>query len=121
MDVSKSLRWLVLLAIVGCDAPPKADASRTASEKWAEPKAPADAEEAKGDDGAKTIAEAKEDAKTPAEAVKRPEVQSLIHFYIDNAGVLANEVGFISMTDEEYNTQRKQFDQFTETHKTGTP
>jgi hypothetical protein len=65
MDVSKPLRWLVLLAIVGCDAPPKADASRTASEKWAEPKAPAEAE-AEGDDAKKADAKAG-DAKAPAE------------------------------------------------------
>jgi len=49
-------------------------------------------------------------------AIQRPEVTEFIKFYISNAGVLASEVGFISMTEEEYAVQMKKFTDFMSAH-----
>jgi phosphate transport system substrate-binding protein len=46
-------------------------------------------------------------------AATRPEVQSFVAFYLDQAGTLAREVGYIAMTDAEYAAERKKFDEFT--------
>ena len=51
-----------------------------------------------------------------SEAVKRPEVQAFVNFYLENGGTLAQEVGFIPMTDEEYKTQRNNFSEFVKSH-----
>ncbi len=45
-------------------------------------------------------------------AVARPEVREFINFYIDNAGALAGEVGYIAMTDEEYAAAKAKFSSF---------
>jgi len=50
-------------------------------------------------------------------AAKRKEVQEFIYFYVDNAGALSQEVGFIPMTDEEYKTERAKWDEFIKTHQ----
>lgn len=49
-------------------------------------------------------------------AIKRPEVTAFVKFFIENAGELSREVGFIPMTKEEYGTQMKKFEDFTGTH-----
>jgi phosphate transport system substrate-binding protein len=56
-----------------------------------------------------------------SEAVKRNEIQAFVHFYIDNAGELSKEVGFIPMTDAEYEAQRAKFDEFLKTHSVAKP
>ncbi len=50
-------------------------------------------------------------------AVKRPEIQSFVNFYIDNAGVLSREVGFIPMEDAQYDAQRSKWNEFVKTHQ----
>ncbi|MDQ3072886.1 MAG: substrate-binding domain-containing protein, partial [Bacteroidota bacterium] len=45
-----------------------------------------------------------------SKAAKRPEVQDFMYFYIDNAGTLAEEVGYIPLTDDEYKTERAKLD-----------
>ena len=50
-----------------------------------------------------------------SEAVKRPEVQVFVNFYLDNAGALATEVGYIPLTDEEYEQEKAKFNDFTKT------
>jgi len=50
-------------------------------------------------------------------AMKREEVQKFVSFYIEQAGMLAKEVGFIPMTDEEYGAQKSKFEEFLNTHK----
>ncbi len=52
-----------------------------------------------------------------SKAVERKEVQEFIHFYIDHAGQLSKEVGFIPMTDAEYETQRARWNEFIKTHQ----
>jgi phosphate transport system substrate-binding protein len=49
-------------------------------------------------------------------AVKRAEVQSFVNFYIQNAGTLSKEVGFIPMTDQEYTDQKNNFAKFVSEH-----
>ena len=49
-------------------------------------------------------------------AVKRPEIQAFVNFYIENGAVLSKEVGFIPMTDLEYTTQKEKFAKFAEVH-----
>jgi phosphate transport system substrate-binding protein len=51
-----------------------------------------------------------------SEAIKRPEVTEFVKFYIDNAGTLSREVGFIPMSEAEYATQKKKFEEFMTTH-----
>lgn len=50
-----------------------------------------------------------------SEAVKRPEVQTFVNFYIENAGALATEVGYIPLTDEEYEQEKAKFNDFAKT------
>ena len=45
-------------------------------------------------------------------AVKRKEVETFVNFYIDNAGQLTKEVGYIPMTDAEYDAQRAKWNDF---------
>ncbi|MDH5396634.1 MAG: PstS family phosphate ABC transporter substrate-binding protein [Cyclobacteriaceae bacterium] len=42
----------------------------------------------------------------------RPEVKAFIDFYLDNAGALAAEVGYIPLPQEEYQKQRDKFTTF---------
>jgi phosphate transport system substrate-binding protein len=42
----------------------------------------------------------------------RPEVQSFISFYLDNANMLAEEVGFIPLTDEETAAAKAKWEEF---------
>ncbi len=49
-------------------------------------------------------------------AIQRPEVTEFVKFYINNAGTLSREVGFIPMTEEEYAIQMKQFEEFMSSH-----
>jgi len=49
-------------------------------------------------------------------SIKRPEVTAFVKYYIENAGVLSGEVGFIPMTTEEYASQIKKFEEFMSTH-----
>ncbi len=45
-------------------------------------------------------------------SVKRPEVRDFMEFYLNNAGKLAKEVGYIAMPEEEYQKQLKKFRDF---------
>lgn len=45
-------------------------------------------------------------------AAKRKEVQAFVDFYLTNGGALSQEVGYISMTDEEYKAEKSKFDEF---------
>jgi phosphate transport system substrate-binding protein len=45
-------------------------------------------------------------------AVKRAEVVSFVNFYLENAGKLATEVGYIPMQDEEYKVEKAKFTSF---------
>jgi len=51
-----------------------------------------------------------------SEAIKRPEVVEFVRFYLNNAGQLSKEVGYIPMSDEEYKTQIDKFEEFVKTH-----
>jgi len=46
-------------------------------------------------------------------AAKRPEVKAFVEFYIENAAVLVPDVGYIPLTDEEYQEQVGKFEAFT--------
>lgn len=52
-----------------------------------------------------------------SEAAKKKEVQDFVHFYVDHAGALSKEVGFIPMSDAEYETQRNKWSEFVKTHQ----
>ena len=45
-------------------------------------------------------------------AVKRPEVVSFVNFYLENAGELATEVGYIPLQDAEYKVEMAKFKAF---------
>ncbi|MCP2042589.1 PstS family phosphate ABC transporter substrate-binding protein [Pontibacter sp. HSC-36F09] len=47
-----------------------------------------------------------------SKAVVRPEVVDFINFYLENAGELAQEVGYIPLPDNVYNEQKQKFEQF---------
>ncbi|WP_299756040.1 PstS family phosphate ABC transporter substrate-binding protein [uncultured Pontibacter sp.] len=47
-----------------------------------------------------------------SKAVERPEVVDFVNFYLDNAGELAEEVGYIPLPDNLYEEQRQKFEQF---------
>ncbi|WP_276497637.1 PstS family phosphate ABC transporter substrate-binding protein [Pontibacter litorisediminis] len=47
-----------------------------------------------------------------SKAVERPEVVDFVNFYLENAGALAEEVGYIPLTDEQYREQQQKFEQF---------
>jgi len=44
--------------------------------------------------------------------VERQEVRTFVDFYIDNAGALANEVGYIELPEEMYQEARDQVASF---------
>lgn len=50
-------------------------------------------------------------------AAVRPEVQAFVSFYLEQAGMLTEEVGFIPMSDEESAAQKAKWDAFMATHK----
>lgn len=45
-------------------------------------------------------------------AAQRPEVQEFVDFYLDTAGSLAEEVGYVPLPDDEYEAQKKAFVEF---------
>jgi len=47
-----------------------------------------------------------------SKAVARPEVVEFVNFYLDNAGALSEEVGYIPMPDEQYQQQKAKFQEF---------
>ncbi|MCC9167777.1 PstS family phosphate ABC transporter substrate-binding protein [Pontibacter harenae] len=47
-----------------------------------------------------------------SKAVARPEVVEFVNFYLDNAGELSQEVGYIPLPEEEYNKQKQKFQKF---------
>ncbi|SIT90744.1 PstS family phosphate ABC transporter substrate-binding protein [Pontibacter indicus] len=47
-----------------------------------------------------------------SKAVARPEVVDFINYYLENAGELAQEVGYIALPDNVYNEQKQKFEQF---------
>ncbi|RIJ37077.1 PstS family phosphate ABC transporter substrate-binding protein [Pontibacter oryzae] len=47
-----------------------------------------------------------------SKATARPEVITFINFYLDNAGELSQEVGYIPLPDELYKEQKQKFEQF---------
>lgn len=50
-------------------------------------------------------------------SVQSPEVIEFVNFYIDNAGELSEDVGYISLPSENYNTQKENFKTFVESNK----
>lgn len=47
-----------------------------------------------------------------SKAVKRPEVRSFVDFYLDNAGELAQDVGYIALPEDQYQKERDEFSAF---------
>jgi phosphate transport system substrate-binding protein len=47
-----------------------------------------------------------------SKAAARPEVVEFVNFYLDNAGALSEEVGYIPMPAEQYEEQKAKFQQF---------
>jgi phosphate transport system substrate-binding protein len=47
-----------------------------------------------------------------SKAVARPEVVEFVNFYLDNAGALSEEVGYIPMPAEQYQEQKTKFNEF---------
>ena len=47
-----------------------------------------------------------------SKAAARPEVQAFISFYLNNAPILVREVGYIPLTDEEYEREKEKFKNF---------
>lgn len=47
------------------------------------------------------------------EAALQENVQQFVHFYLDNAPMLAEQIGYIPMPDSVYEVQRKKFEAFT--------
>lgn len=45
-------------------------------------------------------------------AAKRPEVAAFVNFYLENAAELVPDVGYIPLTDEEYQEQSAKFEEF---------
>ncbi|MGD8427647.1 MAG: PstS family phosphate ABC transporter substrate-binding protein [Balneolaceae bacterium] len=45
-------------------------------------------------------------------AAKRPEVQSFVEFYLDNAASLSKAVGYVPLPDKEYKAQKSEFSSF---------
>lgn len=50
-------------------------------------------------------------------SVKSPEVVEFVNFYIDNAGELSKDVGYIPLPEEKYNAQKENFKTFVESNK----
>ncbi|SIQ59648.1 PstS family phosphate ABC transporter substrate-binding protein [Pontibacter lucknowensis] len=55
-----------------------------------------------------------------SKAIDKPEVVDFINFYLDNAGELAQEVGYIALPDNIYKEQKQKFEQFVEGAATAT-
>ena len=49
-------------------------------------------------------------------SIASPEVVEFINFYIDNAGELSKDVGYIPLPDENYNKQAENFKTFVESN-----
>lgn len=47
-----------------------------------------------------------------SKAVEKPEVVDFVNFYLDNAGDLSEEVGYIRLPDNLYKEQKQKFEQF---------
>lgn len=47
------------------------------------------------------------------EAAQQENVQQFVHFYLNNAPMLAEQIGYIAMPDSVYEVQRKKFEAFT--------
>ncbi len=45
-------------------------------------------------------------------AAEQEAVQTFVNFYLDNAGTLASEVGYVPLPDEEYEQQKEEFAEF---------
>lgn len=45
-----------------------------------------------------------------AEALERPEMQEFVRFYLDQAGVLAADVGYVASPDDVYTADREKFE-----------
>lgn len=45
-------------------------------------------------------------------AIKQPHVSAFVNFYLDNASVLVPDVGYIPLTDQEYQTEKAKLLQF---------
>lgn len=52
-----------------------------------------------------------------SKAVSRPEVVAFINFYLENAAELSREVGYIPLTEEEYQKQKDKFAAFVQSAK----
>ena len=50
-------------------------------------------------------------------SVKSPEVVEFVNFYIDNAGELSKDVGYIPLPAEKYAAQKDSFKTFVESNK----
>ena len=50
-------------------------------------------------------------------SVKQPEVVEFVNFYIDNAGDLSKDVGYIPLPDEMYTQQKESFKTFVDSNK----
>lgn len=46
-----------------------------------------------------------------SKALEKPEVVAFVQFYLENVGLLAEEVGYIPMSDEEYAAEVKKFEE----------
>ena len=49
-----------------------------------------------------------------SEATSNPAIVDFVNFYLDNAGELSKEVGYIPLPTEKYNEQKEKFKQFAE-------
>ena len=50
-------------------------------------------------------------------SVKSKEVVEFVNFYIDNAGELSKDVGYIPLPSEKYTEQKESFKTFVESNK----
>lgn len=50
-------------------------------------------------------------------SVKSPEVVAFVHYYLDNAAVLSEDVGYIPLPEELYTKQKESFNTFVESNK----
>jgi phosphate transport system substrate-binding protein len=50
-------------------------------------------------------------------SVSSPQVVAFVDFYVENAGELSEDVGYIPLPDEMYTEQKKKFNAFVEAHK----
>ncbi len=52
-----------------------------------------------------------------SEAVQKPEVVTFVNFYLDEAGSLVSDVGYIPLPDEDYREIKNRFAEFVNQHK----